>query len=120
MKMLLLFTFLLVACNAGTKTANKKSQAVKKSLTKTLAPTKIIFTSHTVKLADHTYGYIINQNDAVLIRQYAVPGKPGKKGFVREADARRVSELVITKLVKGEFPPLVSDQEIDRIINSEQ
>jgi hypothetical protein len=120
MKMLLLFTFLLATCSAGTKTANEKSHAVKKPLAKKVAPIRMFFTSHTVKLADNTYGYIINQNDAVLIKQYAVPGKPGKKGFVRKADARRVSELVITKLVKGEFPPLVSDQEIDGIINSEQ
>jgi hypothetical protein len=120
MKMLLLFTFLLATCSAGTETANVKSQAVKKPLAKKLAPARMIFTSHTVKLADHTFGYIINRNDVVFIKQNSVPGKSGKRGFVREADARRVSELIITKLVKGEFPPLVSDQEIDKIINSKQ
>lgn len=118
--MFLLFALLLVACNAGTKTADEKSQAVKKLPVTMPASARRVFTSQIVKLANHTYGYIINRNGVVFIKQYAVPGKPGKKGFVLEADARMVSELVITKLVKGQFPPFVSEEEIDSVINKKQ
>lgn len=99
MKMLSIFAFLLVACNAGTKTVTEKPDVVNtRPLTKP-APGRMIFTSRVVKLTDHTYGYIINQNDVVFIKQLTIPGKPGKSGFVRETDAQTVSKLVIAKIV---------------------
>jgi hypothetical protein len=120
MKILILFTFLFIACNAGTETANKKSRMFSQPIGKRFVSAKSNYTHQIVKLATNTYGYIIYYNHVVLIKQSSVPGKPGKKGFKRETDARKVSELVITKLSKGEFPPLVSVQEMDEILYSQQ
>jgi hypothetical protein len=64
---------------------------------------------------ENTFGYEIIQNGKPLIRQTTIPGMPGNKGFVNQADAEKVANLVVRKLKKGEMPPTVLPEELKQL-----
>ena len=58
---------------------------------------------HTIKMKEG-YGYQITNNNIVLIRQEYIPAVEGKKVFSNVKDAKRVANLVMSKLTNKEDP----------------
>lgn len=71
-----------------------------------------IITYKIISSANHTYGYDIYANDKLLIHQPSMPGIPGNEGFPTEESAKKIAEIVIDKIKKGEMPPTVSKEEL--------
>ncbi|MBS3914997.1 MAG: DUF4907 domain-containing protein [Bacteroidetes bacterium] len=74
------------------------------------------FTLQTFQNPDSSYGYDIYQDSVKMIHQPHIPVLQGNRGFVSEIDAKRVGDLVIRKLNKGEIPPTIDSAEIITII----
>ena len=62
-----------------------------------------------------TFGYKILIGERVLIRQTSVPGSSGIKGFENRKNAEEVAQLVISKILKKQFPPSISAQELRKL-----
>ena len=73
------------------------------------------YTSRIIAAESGTFGYEILQNGRQMIHQVTIPGRPGNKGFATKADAGKVAELVIAKLKKGEMPPSVTPEEMEKL-----
>jgi hypothetical protein len=71
-----------------------------------------------LEIVDSTYqsgtgwGYKIYVGGHIYITQPFIPGIPGKNYFITEADAKKVSTLVVQKIVKHQIPPTVSGNEL--------
>jgi hypothetical protein len=61
------------------------------------------------------WGYDILQNGKIYIHQPHIPGIAGNLGFESEADAQKVAQLVILKIVQQQTPPSISQQELDSL-----
>lgn len=69
----------------------------------------------------HGYGYDIYAGDKKLIHQTNIPGEPGVDGFISEAEATTIAEVVIEKLnAGGGFPTLSHDELVDYGITLKQ
>ncbi len=64
---------------------------------------------------NHTWGYDILKDNKIFIHQPNKPGLPGIEGFRTKADARKVAQLVMAKIKRGEMPPTVSPGELKRL-----
>lgn len=60
----------------------------------------------------HGMGYDIYNGSKRIIHQTNIPGEPGIDGFVNDAEAALVAQLVVDKLNKGEGFPTVTRQEL--------
>jgi len=72
----------------------------------------------TYKIIDapnHTFGYNVLANGRLMIQQKSIPAMPGNEGFKTKADAEKVAQLVIGKIKKGEMPPTVSIEEMQKL-----
>jgi Domain of unknown function (DUF4907) len=58
------------------------------------------------------YGYDIFRSGKLLIHQPHIPGLHGQHGFENKIDAEKVALRVISKLMKGIFPPAISEEEM--------
>ncbi len=63
----------------------------------------------------NTYGYDIYTDGNLMIHQPTKPGMPGNRGFDTKEAASKVAALVISKIKKGEMPPTVTKEEMERI-----
>ena len=61
------------------------------------------------------WAYQIRQNGKLVIDQPTIPGRPGIAGFQTQADAQKVAELVTAKLKAKEFPPSVSEADLQNL-----
>lgn len=59
-----------------------------------------------------TWGYIIECNSHLIIRQFTIPALEGEKNFTSKSQAEKVGTLVTTKL-NHFLRPSVSKQELD-------
>jgi Domain of unknown function (DUF4907) len=71
-----------------------------------------VFSYNIIQAPGNTWGYDIIKDSKVFIHQPNRPGMPGTAGFSNKRDARKVAQLVISKLEKGEMPPTVSMEEL--------
>ena len=62
-----------------------------------------------------TWGYDIYIEKRLFIHQPSIPGLPGNEGFKIKADADKVARLVIKKIKKGEMPPSVTIEEMNKL-----
>jgi len=53
---------------------------------------------------DSGWGYDIYKRDSIYIHQIAIPAVSGRKVFKTEADAKKVANLVVSKINKGKLP----------------
>lgn len=63
----------------------------------------------------NTYGYNIYTDGQLMIHQPTKPGMSGNRGFDTKEAASKVAALVISKIKKGEMPPTVTKEEMERI-----
>lgn len=64
---------------------------------------------------NNSYCYDIFKGDKLLIHQTSIPGIPGNEGFRSKTDAEKIARLVIGKLERGEMPPSVSKEELQKL-----
>ena len=63
----------------------------------------------------NTYGYDIYTDGNLMIHQPSKPGMSGNRGFDTKDAASKMAALVISKIKKGEMPPTVTKEEMERI-----
>jgi hypothetical protein len=68
-----------------------------------------------IDAVNKTFGYDILADERLLIHQPSVPGMPGNEGFKTSQSAQKVAELVIKKITKGEMPPTISKEEMQKL-----
>ena len=77
------------------------------------ANTKLTYTI--INAPNHTYGYDVFSDGKLVIHQKSIPAMPGNEGFKTKADAEKVEKLVIDKIKKGEMPPTVTIEELQKL-----
>ena len=75
------------------------------------------YSAQVVRNPDGSFGYVIEQNQTPIIHQDVIPSLPGNKGFADSLHALRTAHLVIDKLKNELFPPSVTREEINTILN---
>jgi hypothetical protein len=68
-----------------------------------------------IKAEGNTYGYDIYTDGKLMIHQPTKPGMSGNRGFDTKEAASKMAALVISKIKKGEMPPTVTKEEMERI-----
>ncbi len=63
--------------------------------------------------SNNTWGYDVFLKKELKIHQLTIPGKPGDEGFKTQADARRIAEIVVNKMRKGEESPTIGEEELN-------
>lgn len=61
------------------------------------------------------WGYQIQKDTTVFIKQEVIPGAEGYLAFKTEQEAQKVADFVIHKLKRGIFPPGVDYRELDSL-----
>ncbi|AQG80411.1 hypothetical protein AWR27_14415 [Spirosoma montaniterrae] len=61
------------------------------------------------------WGYNVQRSRQIVIHQPVVPGQSGGAAFGSEAQARRVGECVAEKLREGQFPPTLTQSELQAL-----
>lgn len=110
---LTLFLFLLATVTLG----QNQSPATTLPANPAIAP-KATDSSLTYKIipsVQNTWGYDIYRNRKLFIHQPSIPGVAGNKGFKTKEDAGTVARLVMAKIRKGEMPPSVTINEMQKI-----
>jgi len=74
-----------------------------------------ILTYQIIDAPDHTYGYDVFGNGALMIHQTSIPDLTGNEGFKTREDASIIALLVIEKIRKGEMPPTISIDEMKNL-----
>ena len=113
----LLFLFALVsACQSSAKHDKKalKAKTEQQPATQKRKITAQNFDISTFQTANG-WAYQIRQNGKLVIDQPTIPGRPGIAGFQTQADAQKVAELVTAKLKAKEFPPSVSEADLQNL-----
>jgi hypothetical protein len=67
------------------------------------------------KQANNSFGYDIYAGAKKIIHQENIPGQPGNNGFTTSTAATKVAALVVSKLKKNIWPPLVSTEELKQL-----
>ncbi len=73
------------------------------------------FSYQVIPSESNTYGYDIYKDGKLIIHQTSVPALPGNKGFKTQALAAAVAEAVIEKINKGEMPPTITTEELEKM-----
>jgi hypothetical protein len=71
------------------------------------------FTFKVISVPNNKWGYDIYKNNKIFIHQTNIPGLPGTVGFRCKSDAKKIAQLVITKLKNGVMPPAVTKNELE-------
>ena len=67
------------------------------------------------KTMSRTWGYRILIEGNIMIVQNTKPGLPGNFGFRTKKQAKKVAELVTSKIRNGQLPPTVTIEELKSI-----
>lgn len=107
----------LVACQAAPK-KEKNTNSEKKPLHNS-SSRKINQGTQTYEISTllnpNGWSYQIRKDGKLLIDQPTIPGRPGNSGFQTEEDAIKVAELVKFKLLAKEFPPSISEADLQNL-----
>lgn len=102
-------------CFAQLAHKEKEKQEVKTEFPQASQFSKTKLSYKIIDAASHTYCYDIYADGRLMIHQPSVPAMPGNKGFKTKTGAKKVADLVITKIKKGEMPPTVSIPEMKNL-----
>jgi hypothetical protein len=64
---------------------------------------------------ENGYGYDIIMDGHPYVHQPNIPALPGNRGFETEADAIKVAQLVVSKILNHVMPPTVGVNELDSL-----
>lgn len=64
---------------------------------------------------NQTWGYNVYTNKKLTIHQPVIPGISGNEGFKTKEGASKVAELVIKKMKRGEMPPTITKEELQKL-----
>ena len=106
----LLMTFCGAGLFANAQGPDAPSTTSTGEVIKTVAITYTVINS-----ANHTWGYDIYSNNKLTIHQPSRPGMPGNEGFKTKESASKVAELMVSKMKKGEMPPTVTKEEMEKM-----
>lgn len=114
-RLILPFVFLFSCENQDAHTKQDKERQFKPQTTIRKEKSAInLFEISTFQTANG-WAYQIRQNGKLVIDQPTIPGRPGTSGFQTQADAQKVAELVKAKLNAKEFPPSVSEADLQNL-----
>ncbi|MGE5458180.1 MAG: DUF4907 domain-containing protein [Methanococcaceae archaeon] len=68
-----------------------------------------------IESENNSWGYKIMNDSNLIIIQPNIPCLPGNEGFKTKEQARTVAELVISKIHKGETPPVVTMKDLEEL-----
>jgi hypothetical protein len=120
----LLFIYLLIASRAhgqgtpslpGLNTDSLKIAAAKEKKEMAALMAKSKLDAMVTRVEGGRFGYYVFVDGKLMIEQKTIPGLAGNKGFASEAEAKKVTELVIQKMKEGEMPPTVSNEDLKRL-----
>ena len=121
---LLLFLFLISCENQSSTSRSKKKSNTSKS-EKVDSEVQINKTSKTISKDNYQiitvkdellgWGYLILQNGKIVIEQKHIPAIQGNLGFISEEESKLVANLVVQKILKRDFPPSISLEELDSL-----
>ena len=100
---------LCCACLSGVQAQKKAALAI--AITKDTSA----FTYKIIDAANGTFGYDIYKSGRLAIHQPTVPAMPGNAGFTTKAAAKKVAQLAIQKMAKGESLPTISPDELKKL-----
>ena len=116
MKKIITFSFAIlfvVFAHAQLQPKQLENNTAKFPAASTYANTKLTY--KIIDAPEKTYCYDVLADGRLMIHQSSAPGLPGNKGFKTKADAEKVAKLVISKIQKGEMPPTVSMEEMQKL-----
>ena len=64
---------------------------------------------------ENTFGYEIWIDGQKTVVQSTIPSVPGNKGFATEEKARKVADLVVSKIKNNQMPPSITPKELDSL-----
>ncbi len=113
--LLVLFSFGANAQQVTTtqSSVDNKKQEVSFPSASQFANSKITY--KIIPAANKTWCYDILADGKMMIHQPSAPGLPGNEGFKTKAAAQKVADLVIQKIKKGEMPPSITKEEMQKI-----
>jgi Domain of unknown function (DUF4907) len=111
--MFIVLGLLFVSCNNSTKTELDVIDSKGKG---SLAGDSLHYSITLIKNNDSTFGYQINKNKDVFIIQESIPTLSGNKGFKDSLKAIKCGTVVVNKLLKGVFPPTITNEELKSIL----
>ena len=120
----LLFVYLLIFSRAhgqgatslpGLNTDSLKIAAAKQKKEIAAQMAKARLEAMVIKVDEGRFGYYVFVDGQLLVEQKIIPGAPGNKGFINEAEAKKTAELIIKKLKEGERPPSVSAADLKKL-----
>lgn len=59
---------------------------------------------------DNGYGYLLNENGKVLIKQNFIPAIPGEKVFCTKEDAKKTGNIVRQKIIDKKSPTITINE----------
>ncbi|MCU0440603.1 MAG: DUF4907 domain-containing protein [Raineya sp.] len=118
-----LILILLYSCSQNrAKEENKDTSVKTEQLPETKAKTQELDSSEKgnfevkiISSQENTFGYEIWIDGQKTIIQKTIPSVQGNKGFTTQEKAKKVAELVISKIKKNQMPPSVNQRELDSL-----
>ncbi|RFM30486.1 DUF4907 domain-containing protein [Deminuibacter soli] len=95
-----MLSLLIIACSGGGKHKNHEGQV----------PVDVRDTQ-----LNNGWGFIISVNHKPYIVQQHIPMLQGSNAFASKEDALKVGNLMMSKMVKGETLPVVTERELDSL-----
>lgn len=114
-RLILPFVLLFSCENQDANTKQEKTQKIKTEQTVRKENSATNLFEITTFQTANGWAYQIRQNGKLVIDQPTIPGRPGTAGFQTQADAQKVAELVKAKLNAKEFPPSVSEADLQNL-----
>lgn len=115
-KFYLILTLIFIIISCGEKQINTKVESLETiTKDKTLDVEAVNYSVKTIQSEKEGWGYQILKNNKAIINQPNIPAIQGNKGFANEAMAKKTGEFVLQKIQRGEFPPMLTVEELDSL-----
>lgn len=106
MKKIVVLAFLALLASFFIHAQNTKPVVAK-------SPSEITY--QVIPSSNQTWGYNVYTNKKLIIHQPVIPGISGNEGFKTKEGASKVAELVIKKMKRGEMPPTITKEELQKL-----
>ncbi len=109
---------MIVACSGPEKNNSQTTDTDKYTIPNPMEGKEVTvqtFLNDSMRDQVNGFGYNIYVDSNLTVRQPNIPAVPGNKGFVSDAEAKRVGEFVALKVKNNIMPPSVSVAELDSL-----